>query len=65
MGPYEERNAKVDNAMQKINSKKSAEEIEEDVEREKDHTPADVSHLAGKNGVPDFWSKTVLEHFVL
>ena len=47
MAPYEERDGKISEAMKKINSKKSAEEIAEDVEEMKEHVPVDVTHLIG------------------
>lgn len=44
---------------------KTEDEKEADAEEEKAHTPTDVTHLADKPGVPDFWKVAIKNHAML
>ena len=44
---------------------KSQKEKDADEEEQKDHVPTNVDHLKEVQGVPDFWSKAVLNHQIM
>ena len=65
MEPYDARGVMINKDMETIVAKRSEAKAAEVKAEEEKHKPADVKHLADKKGVPDFWKKTIKEHFIL
>ena len=65
MEPYDARGVRIAKSMEEITATASEAKLAKDKEEAESHKPTDVTHLADKKGVPDFWKKVVTQHFVL